>query len=152
MPFRKYQYAKKSIDKTKLDDDAQVKIESHLTFCRGAGSNIIGNAGTTYTYLTGSDNIFIADSYKNILKAELCIRWDPMTTAGGVRLWNTTDASAIATVEPGAVGMRWSRVDITDTIKGLVGEKVLELYTKGDGTTAPVLRACWVRIVVSTAQ
>jgi len=149
MPLRKYQIAKKAVDKTKLDDDAQVKIQTQLVHSRGTVGAIIGNAGTTYAAAPASDIYFRPDDYKNILSVTLVAIWDPRTTAGGLRPWNTTDEEPIAYLEPGVAGERYDRVDVTDKFKGYVGEKRLLLCSKGDGATAPEYDAVYYEIVVS---
>jgi len=152
MPLRKYQIARKAIDKTKLDDDAQVRVETQLLFVKGAGELITGNAGTAYGYLAGSDLYFVPDNFKNILKVEFLVKWDPMTTAGGVRLFNLTDVTVVKDIEPGAAGWRYDEIDVTTTFKGYTAEKLFEIATKGDGATAPVFRLIILRVVVDTSS
>jgi len=152
MPLRKYQIARKAIDKTKLDDDAQVKVETQLLMAKGAGTDIAGNAGTTYAGLVASDQLFHPDNYKNISKIEFVALWTPQTTAGGLRLFNSTDSLVVATIEPGAVGGRKDVVDVTATIKGYTAEKTLAVLTRGDGTTAPVISMALLRIVIDTSS
>jgi len=148
MPLRKYHYARKSIDKTRLDDDAQVKVETQLLMCRRGGDYIPGNAGTTYTSMKAAYNWFVPDNYKNISKVELVCRWDPMTTSGGIQLFNATDGVAVISVEPGATGMKIDTVDVTTTFKGYTAAKRFVASTKGDGTTAPVIIVIYLRVVV----
>jgi len=148
MPLRKYQYARKSIDKTKLADDAQVKVETQLIILKGAGADITGNAGTTYMGFAGSRQLFEPDHYKNILKVELAAFWDPKTASGGIRLYNISDTTAVVTFEPGDTGWRWSKGDATTAFKGYTVEKELHLESKGDGTTAPVVRVAYLRVVI----
>jgi len=151
MPIRRYQIARKAIDKTKLDDDAQVKIETQLLLCRGAGATIIANAGTTYAALDSSETLFNPDYYKNIIRADFVIHWTSGSTAGGIQLYNVDDGVAIYTREPGVVGEFIEAFDITDTIKGYTTEKRIGINTKGDGTTAPSIKYAYMRVVVSTA-
>jgi len=152
MPIRKYQIAKKAIDKTKLDDDAQVKIESQLMMVKGTGTSVTGNAGTTYVGLAASDQFFKPDHYKNMGKIEFVALWTPQTTAGGIRLFNSTDSAVVATIEPGAAAGRRDVVDVTTTLKGYTAEKTLTVQTKGDGTTAPLLSVVLLRIVIDTSS
>jgi len=150
MPLRKYQIAKKAIDKTKLDDDAQVKVSTVTIIVGGSGANITGNAGTTYAELPGTSFPFYPDYYKNILEARIWVDWNANTAAAGVRLYNTTDGVEVAKEEPGAVGIHFWEADITTHIKALTAFKRFMLHTKGDGTTAPVIRGASIHIVVST--
>jgi len=152
MPLRKYQYARKSIDKTRLDDDAQVKVETQLLMAKGGGTSIAGNAGTTYVGLVASDQFFHPENYKNISKIELVALWTPQTTAGGLQLFNSTDSAVVATIEPGAAAGRRDVVDVTATIKGYTAEKTLTVRTKGDGTTAPAISVVLLRIIVDTSS
>jgi len=150
MPIRRYQIARGAVDKTRLADDVQVKAEAQLTMVKGVGTSITGNAGVGYARLIGSDNWYHPDFFKNILQVIFTVRWDPQTTAGGLKLWNATDNVAVATSEPGVAGSRLDEIDITTTIKGYTAEKALRIVTKGDGTTAPTIEVALVRIVVST--
>jgi len=148
MPIRKYQIARKAIDKTRLDDDAQVKVESQLILAKGPGASFSGNAGTTYSEMGGSHQRFAPDNYKNITKVQFVVYWNPITTAGGIRLYNASDGIAMTTVEPGITGWRWDIVDVTTTFKGLTAEKVIIVQTKGDGTSAPRFSTIYLRIVI----
>jgi len=151
MPIRRYQIARKAIDKTKLDDDAQVKIETQLLLCRGAGIAITANAGTTYASLDSSDTLFNPAYYKNIVRTDFVVHWISGSTAGGVQLFNRYDGVAIYTREPGVAAEFIEAFDITDTIKGYTTEKRIGINTKGDGTTAPSIKYAYMRVVVSTA-
>jgi len=120
--------------------------ESYLTMARGAGTVITGNPGTAYAALTASELRWYAGFWGYIVEAYLYAAWNPMTAAGGLRLWNATDGVAVATLEPGVVGYREDRVDITDAVRGWTADKFLRLETKGDGTTAPTVSNVQLRI------
>jgi len=151
MPLRKYQIAKKAIDKTKLDDDAQVRIQTQLLLARGAGAAIIGNSGTSYAELACSANLFRAGDFKNITVSRWYIGWHSKTTAGGVRIRNVTTGAIIASIEPGVAEGRIETIDISDKIKPLTGDNYLVMDTKGDGTTAPEVSFSYIEVVISTA-
>jgi len=124
--------------------------EVHHTLAKGAGVNIVGNAGTTYVGLTASHMWLSVANYiskYHAIRAELVARWEPRTTAGGLRLYNDTDATVVATLEPGVTGWRRDVVDITVPFRGWDTEKTVLLETKGDGTTAPLLAEIFIRVI-----
>ena len=149
MSIRAEHIARQAITNELLASESQIKTETCLLLAKGAGAAITGNSGTSYAELTASDAYFNPNDYTNILKAEFLVKWDPATTSGGVQLYNNDDSEAIATVEPGATGMRQDTVDITAKLKGYTSQKRISLYTKGDGSTAPSIQVALIRIIVS---
>jgi len=141
MPIRKPHIGKGVVTKRHVEDALKFKVLHHIVLCKGAGANITGNAGTTYATLEASHIYVDPTRYSGIIKAEAYFQWDPATTAGGIRIYNVTDATVLASSEPGVAGWRPDRIDITDTWKAITAEKLFRVETKGDGTTAPVMVA-----------
>jgi len=144
MPIRKPHIGKGAVTRRHVEDALKFKTLDHVLLCRGAGANLTGNAGTTYTVLTASSVYVNPARYKGIIKVEAYVNWDPQTTAGGIRVWNATDSTALATSEPGAAGWRLDRIDVTGTFKAITAEKLFWVESKGDGTTAPIIAAAYI--------
>jgi len=125
------------VTKRHVEDGLKFKILDHILLCRGAGAAITGNAGTTYVTLGASEIGVDPTRYGGIRKVEAYFFWDPTTTAGGLRVYNVTDAVALATSEPGATGWRTDKINVTNTWKALTAEKWFRVETRGDGTTPP---------------
>jgi len=141
MGIRGPHIGKAVITKTHVEDALKFIARDHIVLCRGTGAAISGNSGTTYALLLASDFRWKHGIEDYIVKAHLWARWDPVTTAGGLKLYNETDAVDVAILEPGVAGWREDEVDITSTVKGWTTDKFLSLQTKGDGTTAPAIAA-----------
>jgi len=126
-------------------------VESQLLLVRGAGAAITGNAGTTYAFMTASDNVYNPDRFcrQYLKRVEWVVAWDPQTTAGGARLYNADDAETVSESVPGVTGYRVDTVNVTTYFKGLTAPKTLRLETKGDGTTAPTINFSLLRIVMT---
>jgi len=144
MPIRKPHIGKGVVTKRHVEDALKFKTLDHIVLCKGAGANITGNAGTTYAGIPASTTFINPARYGGIRKVEAYFCWSPETTAGGIRLYNATDATVLASSEPGATGWRTDRINITDKWKALTAEKELRADTKGDGTTAPVINAALI--------
>ena len=136
-----------------LSHDRRLDYEVEITIVKGAGSNITGNASTTYTLLDGLQIFWRPDNWnENIIKAVYFqVYWNPQTTAGGLKLYNVTQGTDVAVIEPGTTGWRYDYVDITNTIKGYAGQgtQTLHIQTKGDGATAPTIAMASLKVVVS---
>jgi len=146
MPIRKPHIGKGVVTKTHVEDALKFKTLDHILLCRGAGAAITGNTGTTYATLGAAAYIINPARYTGVIKAEAHFRWDPQTAAGGLRIWNVTDGTVLAVSEPGVAGGRTDKIDITDKWKALDGEKDLNVQTKGDGTTAPIIAVVFIVI------
>jgi len=144
MPIRRPHIGKAAVHKRHVEDALKFTVLDHIVLCRGAGVTFTGNAGTTYAALPGSGLSVNPARYSGIRKVEVYFEWNPETTAGGMRVYNETDASVLASSEPGAVGWRLEKIDITDRWKALTSEKYFRVDTKGDGTTAPTIAASFI--------
>jgi len=138
------------VTKRHVEDALKFTALDHILLCRGAGANIIGNVGTTYTALPGSYIHVDPSRYQEVRKVTSLFYWNPETTAGGLRIYNTTDAVEIAKSEPGVAGWRVDEIDTTTTWKTLVGLKTVRVESKGDGTTAPTI--CYVTVCVEVGN
>jgi len=138
------------VTKRHVEDALKFKTLDNILLCRGAGVSITGNAGTAYALLTATEVYLAPDRYKGVIRAEAVFRWNPTTTAGGIRIYNATDAAVLAVSEPGIVGWRTDRINITNTWKALTGEKEFRVESKGDGTTAPEIALAY--IIVETGN
>jgi len=138
------------VTKRHVEDGLKFKTLDHIILCKGAGATITGNAGTTYALTIASEVRVNPARYNGIRKVEAVFRWNPETTAGGIRIYNVTDAAALATSEPGVTGWRVDQLDITTTWKGLTADKEFRVESKGDGTTAPTIADA--QIVVETGN
>jgi len=119
MPIRKPHIGKGVVTKRHVEDALKFKILDHIVLAKGSGADITGNAGTTYAVLSASDIWVNPARYNGVRKVEVYFHWDPATTAGGIRVWNATDSTALATSEPGVAGLRVDRVDVTSAWKTL---------------------------------
>jgi len=144
MGIRGPHIGKAVITKRHVEDALKFKTLDHIVVTKGAGAGITGNAGTTYAKILASEVYVDPQRYTGIKKVEAYFNWNPETTAGGIRIYNETDAAVLATSEPGVTGFRIDRIDITDKWKALTGEKVFYAQTKGDGTTAPTIIAVFI--------
>jgi len=144
MPIRKPHIGKATITKRHVEDALKFTALDHILLCKGVGATITGNAGTTYTLLLASEVAVNPARYTGIRKVEAYFFWNPETTAGGIRIYNLTDATVLATSEPGAVGWRVDRINVTDTWKTITAEKWFRVETKGDGTTAPSITVVFI--------
>jgi len=144
MPIRKPHIGKGVVTKRHVEDALKFKTQDHILLCRGAGASITGNAGTTYTGLTASGMGIDPTRYKEIMLVEVYFNWDPVTTAGGIRIYNSTDDTVLAVSEPGVTGGRTDRIDVTDTWKTFTASKWFLIQTKGDGTTAPSIISVYI--------
>jgi len=146
MPIRRPHIGKAVISKRHVEDALKFKTLDHAVLVKAAGATITGNAGTTYAGLPGSEFYVNPTRYTGITKVEAYLHWDPITTAGGLRIRNFTDGVDLAVSEPGVAGLRLDRIDVTDKWKALTAEKMFRAESKGDGTSAPIITA--VLIVV----
>jgi len=144
MGIRGPHIGKAVITKRHVEDALKFKTVDHIVLCKGAGAVITGNAGTTYAKLESSELAIDPAQYVGIVKVETHFHWNPQTTAGGIRIYNATDATVLSVSEPGVVGYRVDRIDVTGTWKAIVGRKWFQVDTKGDGTTAPTLIAVFI--------
>jgi len=140
MGIRRAHIGKAVVTRRHVEDALKFKILDHILLCRGAGTNITGNAGTAYAGLEASIMHVDPTRYNGVRKVEAYFRWNPQTTAGGARIYNATDGVALATTEPGVVGWRRDSIDITDKWKAITAEKVFRVETRGDGTTPPLIQ------------
>jgi len=150
MPIRKPHVGKAVITKRHVEDALKFTSLDHVTITRGAGTVITGNVGTTYAELAAAVLHINPALYQQVRKVEALFRWDPQTTAGGIQLYNWTDAEVLAVSEPGAAGIRIDRINITDKWKTLIGDKSFWVRSKGDGTTAPTIE--YVMLVIETGN
>jgi len=150
MGIRRAHIGKGVVTKRHVEDALKFTALDHIVLCKGAGATITGNAGTTYAYLASSEVDVDPSRYSGIRKVEAVMLWNPNTTAGGLRIYNATDAEEVAKSEPGVVGLRRDRIDITTYWKGKTGVKTIQVESKGDGTTAPAIT--WVCIIVETGN
>jgi len=141
MPIRKPHIGKGVVTKLHVEDALKFKTLDHIVLCKGAGATITGNAGTTYAKMSASETFIDPSRYSGIRKVEACFQWNPETTAGGIRIYNTTDATVLAVSEPGVAGWRTDKINVTDKWKAITAEKWLQVESKGDGTTAPTITA-----------
>jgi len=132
------------VTKRHVEDALKFKTLDHVVLVKAAGVEITANAGTTYAGLPGSEAYINPARYSGIRKVEAYFHWNPNTTAGGIRIYNVTDGVDLAVSEPGVVGWRLDRIDITDTWKALTAEKIFRVESKGDGTTAPTIVAVFI--------
>jgi len=144
MPIRKPHIGKGVVSKRHVEDALKFKTLDHIVLTKGAGATITGNAGTTYATLAASYIFVDPTRYSGVRKVEAYFHWGTETTAGGIRIYNVTDATVLAVVEPGVVAWRVDRIDITDTWKTLTGVKELRVESKGDGTTPPAISAVFI--------
>jgi len=144
MPIRKPHIGKGVVTKRHVEDALKFKTLDHILLCRGAGAAITGNAGTTYVSTTASEIHIDPTRYTGIIKVEAYFVWNPVTTAGGIRIYNATDGVALAVSEPGVTGWRRDSIDVTDKWKALTAEKMFRVESKGDGTSAPTIFAVFI--------
>jgi len=124
--------------------------EVPIVLVKAAGANITGNAGTSYAGMIGGRVRWTPANwtYSQIEKVEWFTRWNPETASGGIQLLNETDVIEIDSVVPGAAGWVWTSRDVTSNLKALTTTKTLNFGTKGDGTTAPIIRFSLLRVVL----
>jgi len=146
MPIRKPHIGKGVVTKRHVEDALKFKTLDHILFTRGAGAIITGNAGTTYASLPASSLSVDPSRYTGIIRVEAYFRWNPQTTAGGIRIYNETDDTVLASSEPGVAGWRLDRINITNTWKTITAVKLFRVETKGDGTTAPTISEVFIAV------
>jgi len=139
MGIRGPHIGKAVVSKRHVEDALKFTALDNILLCRGAGATITGNAGTAYAALAASTIHVDPSRYQGVRKVTSLLVWDPKTTAGGLRIYNYTDAAELAKSEPGAAGMRLDEIDVTTTWKTLTGLKSIRVESKGDGTTAPTI-------------
>jgi len=108
-----------------------------------------GNAGTTYTKDVDF-KLHFAPAYVYPIRITWRVDWNPETTSGKLRLYNTNKATQLAEIAPGATGRRTDEVDILSEIDHdltlFAFNHVIELQSAGDGTTAPTIYNSYIVI------
>jgi hypothetical protein len=115
---------------------------SYMSLIRGNGATVDGNAGSSYRSFSGSQHTAERSDGRSLHSVTWRVAWDPETASGGIRLWNSTDGQEMAAIEPGSGGFRKDTVDLTNSWKSLNSEDMIQVGTKGDGSTAPRIREC----------
>ncbi|MDD2485353.1 MAG: glycosyl hydrolase family 28-related protein [bacterium] len=106
-------------------------------------TGVTGNAGISYTTLPYSNKKWYfnpRDSF--IADAVLRVDWDPVTTNGGIQLYNNATGSLIGNPSvPGVTGRRVTEIDLTSAMSRLAVKNMDDLciQTKGDGSIAPIV-------------